>query len=155
MAFAASLGSNLAWVDKLGLHGQLFLTFRTPEGRPAVLRETLHDAAAARCLAGLALAVVDLERMLEIAELARRLTVVAQAGAAGPDGVIQHGVDCIDQSLRMIRRLTFLGRQRRGDPARRQMRAVQRFADIDVAEPRDHTLVEQRRLQARGLAFAG
>ncbi len=32
------------------------------------------------------------------------------------------------------------------------MRAVQRFADIDVAEPRDHALIEQRRLERRLLA---
>ena len=37
---------------------------------------------------------------------------------------------------------------------RRQQRAVERLADIDVAEPRDHALVEQRRLQAGVLAPA-
>src|SRR5437763_16616440 len=35
------------------------------------------------------------------------------------------------------------------------MRAVQRLADIDVAEPRNHALVQQRRLQAGLLAGAG
>ena len=36
---------------------------------------------------------------------------------------------------------------RRGRALRRQMRAVQRLADIDIAEPGDDALVEQRRLQ--------
>ena len=35
------------------------------------------------------------------------------------------------------------------------MRPEQRLADVDVAEPRDHPLVEQRRLQARLLVGAG
>ena len=35
------------------------------------------------------------------------------------------------------------------------MRAKQRLADIDVAEARDHALVEQRRLQAGLLVGAG
>ena len=35
------------------------------------------------------------------------------------------------------------------------MRAKQRLADIDIAEPRDHALVQQRRLQAGLLVGAG
>src|SRR5665213_68427 len=51
----------------------LFLALRAPEGRAPVLGESLDDAAAAGGLAFLAFAVVDLERMLEIAEFARGL----------------------------------------------------------------------------------
>ena len=54
------------------------LALRAPEGRAPVLGEAPDDAAAARGLAFLAFAVVDLERMLEIAELARGLAMIAQ-----------------------------------------------------------------------------
>src|SRR5947207_6417529 len=55
-----------------------FLAPRTPEGRAAVLGEPFDDAAAALGLAFLAFAVVDLERVLEIAELTRGLSMIAQ-----------------------------------------------------------------------------
>ena len=53
-----------------GLLLPLFLALGAPEGRAPVLGETLHDTAATLALAGLAFAVIDLERMLEIAEFA-------------------------------------------------------------------------------------
>src|SRR3954447_2130728 len=55
---------------------RLFLALRAPEGRAAVLDEAPHDAGAARGLALFAFAVVDLKRMLEIAEFARGLAVI-------------------------------------------------------------------------------
>src|SRR6266496_5327606 len=71
---------------------RLLLALRAPEGRAAVLVEAAHDTAAARCLALFAFAVVDPKRMLEIAELARSLAMVAQRRAAGLDRLIQHRV---------------------------------------------------------------
>jgi hypothetical protein len=56
----------------------LFLTFRTPEGRAAILGEAPDDAGAVRGPASLAFAVVDLEGMLEVAEFTRGLTVIPQ-----------------------------------------------------------------------------
>ena len=47
------------------------------------------------------------------------------------------------------------GRDRRGLALGRQQRAVERFADIDVAETRDDALIAERRLQAGLLAGAG
>jgi hypothetical protein len=61
------------------------LTLRTPERRASVLHEALHDPRAAIGFAFLALAVVDLERMLEIAEFAGCLADIAQRRAAGLD----------------------------------------------------------------------
>src|SRR5882757_6588794 len=57
---------------------ELLLAFRAPERRPPVLGEAPDDAAAARRSARLAFAVVDLKRMLEIAELTRGLAMIPQ-----------------------------------------------------------------------------
>src|SRR4051812_13153889 len=130
------------------------LALRAPERRAPVLRKPPHDAAAAGAFAFLALAIVDLERVLEIAELAGGLAVIAQRRAAGLDRLVQHSVNCLDQPFCMIGRfaaggtLGLLRRQRRRKPPRRQMRPEQRLADIDIAEPGDDALVEQRSLQA-------
>src|SRR5216684_2457386 len=58
--------------DHPGMTGPVYslLALRTPERRAAVLGKPLDDAAAAVSLAFLALAVINLKRMLEIAELA-------------------------------------------------------------------------------------
>src|SRR5664279_1031182 len=124
---------------------ELLLAFRAPERRAPVLGEALDDAAAAGGLALLALAIVDLKGMLEIAELAGGLAMIAQRRAAGLDRLVQHRVNRTHQTFGMIGRFTRFFRQRRRQPSRRQMRAIQRLADIDVAEARDHALVEQRR----------
>ena len=97
------------------------LAFRAPEGRTPVLGEPLDDAAASGGLAFLAFAVIDLKRMLEIAEFARGLAMIAQRRAAGLDGLVEHGVNGGDQALGVIGRFVFPGRQRRGRPARRQL----------------------------------
>src|SRR4051794_21575239 len=95
------------------------LAFRAPERRAAVLGEPPHDAAAAGAFACLALAVVDLERVLEIAEFAGGLAMIAQRGAAGFYGLIEHRVNCRHQMLRVVGRFTtgtalgLLRRQRR------------------------------------------
>ncbi len=56
----------------------LFLALRAPKGRAAVLDEALDDAVAAFAAARLAFSVIDLKRMLEIAEFAGRLAMIAQ-----------------------------------------------------------------------------
>src|SRR5215813_3903156 len=76
-------------------HGPSLLALRTPEGRSPVLGEAADHAAAARHATHLAFSVIDLERMLEIAELAGGLAMIAQRRAAGLDRLIQHRVDGI------------------------------------------------------------
>src|SRR3954452_1972275 len=105
------------------------LALRAPEGRAAVLVEAAHRAAAARRLTFLAFAIVDLEGVLEIAKLAGSLAMIAQRRAAGLDRLVQHRVDFRHQPPRVIGGLALLARQRRGQPPRRQMRAVERLAD--------------------------
>ena len=78
------------------------LALRAPERRTAVLGETPDDAAAACGPACLAFAVIDLERMLEIAEFAGGQAMIADRGAAGLDRLVQHRMDRIDQTLGMI-----------------------------------------------------
>src|SRR5689334_6498882 len=131
------------------------LALRAPERRTAVLVEAADGAAAARRPAFFALAVVDLERVLEVAKLARGLAMVAQRRAAGLDRLVQHRVDLFHQPPRVIGSLALLGRERCGQTPRRQMRAIERLADIDVAKSRHHALIEQRRLQAGLLVVAG
>ena len=147
---------NAARPPKRGALLRSFLALRAPEGRASVLDETLYDAAATRGLAFLALAVIDLERMLEIAEFARGLAMIPQRRTAGLDRLVQHRRESPSPSVWHDRSGSDLfGRQRRGQPARRQLRAIQRLADIDVAKPRHHALVEQRRLEAGLLVGAG
>src|SRR2546429_4403172 len=99
-----------------GVSIDLLLALRTPEGRAPILVEAADGAAAARGLALLALAVVDLERMLEIAEFARGLAMVAQRRAAGLDRLVQHRVDFFHQPPRAIGSLVLFGRERRSQP---------------------------------------
>src|ERR1700722_18474687 len=111
-----------------------FLAFRAPECRASVLGEPPHDSATSRGLAFFAFAVVDLKRVLEIAEFAGGLAMIAQRRAAGLDGLIEHAVNRRDQPPGMVGRLCLFGCQCRGQSSRRQMRAEQRLTDIDVAE---------------------
>src|SRR5262245_43180729 len=96
-----------------GVSINLLLALRAPEGRATILVEAADGAAAAGGAAFLALAVVDLERMLEITELARCLAMVAQRRAAGLDRLVQHRVDFFHQPPRVIGGLALLGRKRR------------------------------------------
>ena len=105
--------------------------------------------------AALAFAVVDRELMLEQPELAVGALVIAQRRAAGRDRILEHVADPRHQ-----RKRAFVGRPgaRRdggGAPLGRQPRAPQRLADVDVAEPRHHPLIGERRLEARLLGPTG
>src|ERR1700733_9921936 len=95
------------------------LAFRAPERRASVLGEAPHDAAAACGLAFLAFAVIDLKRVLEIAEFAGGLAMIAQRRAAGLDGLIEHAVNRRDQPLGMVGGLCFFGCQCRSQSSRR------------------------------------
>src|ERR1043166_6596922 len=55
----------------------------------------------------------------------------------------------------MIGGLALFGRKRRGQPPRRQMRTIERLANIDVAKSRHYALVEQRGFQAGLLVVTG
>src|SRR5581483_7967296 len=115
--------------DKRGL----FLARRAIEGRAAVLHDALDLALAA--WAGLALAVIDLEIVLEVAERAVGAAVVAQARTPGLDGV--------DQGNGARGRLAAAVGDGRGRAFRRQPCPKQCLADIDVAEAGDDALIEQ------------
>src|ERR1700730_9197182 len=140
IAFSSLLHARRAH-NLAGPRRDLFLAFRAPKGRAAVLRKAPHDAVTAGSLAFLALAVVDLERMLEIAELAVGLAMIAQRRSASLDGLVQHRVDRRHQAAGVIGRLALFCRERCGQPSRRQMGTKKCLADIDVAETCDHALV--------------
>ena len=70
--------------------------------RPFCTMRLMVPRAAAR-RARLALAVIDAEVVLEIAELAVGAAVVAQRRAAGLDGVLEHRLDRVDQLLARAR----------------------------------------------------
>src|SRR6185437_9011152 len=133
-----------------------FLALRAPESRAAVLGEAADNAAAAGSSTCFAFPVVDLKRMLEVAKLAVGLAVIAQRGAAGLDRLVEHRADRLDQMPGVLGRLASgdalalprPGRKRCCQSPRRQTRAVERLAHIDIAEPRNYALIEQRRLQA-------
>ena len=85
----------------------------------------------------LAFAIVDPEVMLEHAEIAVGEPVIAQRRAAGLDGVVEHRLDAFDQpSGAFVRRAVPAG-DRRGHALGRQQRAMQRLADVNVAESGD------------------
>src|SRR5579871_1717123 len=138
-----------------GRRKRSFLAHRTIKRRAAVLHDALDDAAAAGSRAFSAGAVIDAEVMLEHPERAVGELVIAQRRAAGADCLLEHCLDARDQPRCALgRRAVSVGEGRR--PAfGRQPRSMQSLADIDVAEPGDHALVGQRRLQARFPARAG
>ena len=85
--------------------------------------------------------------MLEIAEFASGLAVVAKRRAAGLDRLVKHVVNRLYQTSGVIGGLALFCRKRCRQPSRRQMRAKQRLADIDVAEACDYALVKQWELR--------
>src|SRR5262249_50311444 len=129
------------------------LAHRAEERRAPVLHHALHCPFAARGGAWFALAVIDAEMMLKISELAVRLAVVAQRRAAGLDRRVEHRLDGLDERVGALVRGA-ARRDGRGAALRRHVCAVQRLADIDVAEARDDGLVEECRLEARLAAGA-
>src|SRR5262245_48359063 len=104
----------------------------------------LDLAGAAR--AGMAFMLIDLPAMLEIAELAIRLDIVAQRRAAGRDRLLEHRLHGPGEALGP---LALHGLRQ---PPRREAGAEQRLRGIDVADPGDDPLVEQGGLDGRALA---
>src|SRR5216684_2966704 len=96
-----------------------FLTYGTKERGAAVLRDAPHRAGAAAGRAAPARAVIDAELVLKAPELAVGTAMVAQRGAAGRNGILEHSLDRRDEAFRMRRRRAVAGRQRRGFPSRR------------------------------------
>ena len=98
------------------------------------------------------LAVVDAKAVLEIAERAVGLTMIAQRRAAGRDGFEKNLADRSGEPVGALGRSAVLAREAAGGAARRQAGPMQGLADIDIAEARDERLVEQRSLERRRLA---
>src|SRR4051812_36954038 len=91
--------------DDLGFQDSL-LTNRTPEGRAAILGEALDDAAASPRRARLAFTIINPEAMLEVAELAGGLAVIAQRRASGLDRIAKHRTDCLHKMRGTFMRCT-------------------------------------------------
>src|SRR6516164_2191239 len=130
------------------------LAHRAEERRSRALHDAL-DRAAVAPLASLAFAVVDREVMLEQAELTIGAAMIAQRGAAGADRIVEHVADAFHQRDGAGVGLARAGRDGRSTPLGRQPRPPQGLADIDVAEPRDDSLIGERGLEACLLAAAG
>ena len=92
--------------------------------------------------------------MLEVSKLAFRRAVISQGGPAGVDRIPKNGLNFGNQPLGARGRLTSARRQGGRLAARRQSRAIERLADIDVPEPGNDTLIEQCCFQAGLLALA-
>ena len=108
------------------------------ERGPAALAELANRARACdACLAG---APVDQELALEPARLAADLRVIPEGGAARPDGGGQDRAKPRRQSLGTA------GADGAGAPARADPGPEQGLAGVDVPDPRDDALIEQRRL---------
>src|SRR5262245_40522471 len=131
------------------------LALQAKERGAAVLGDAAHDAAAAAVRAAATRAIVDAKLVLKAPEFAVGAAVIAQRRAAGGDRSLEHLLDGGDEAHRVRRRHTGARRQGRGFAPRRQPRAVERLADIDVAEAGHDLLVEQRGFEARRLAGAG
>ena len=81
-----------------GVRGGLpALTSRTIKAGAVGLQDAADGSGAAGAVAGFSGAVVDLEGMLEVAGFALGVEPVADAGAAGAQGVLQGGVDGVQQ----------------------------------------------------------
>src|SRR4051812_42409208 len=126
------------------------LADRTEKRRARALYDALDRPLAFRRGALLTGAIVDAEGMLEIAEIAIGLPMIAQRRATCLDRVVQHRLDGIRQGAG--RRAGRAGLQRDGRrlAVRRQMRAMQRLADVDVPQTRNDSLIRQCSLE-RGL----
>ncbi len=124
------------------------LARRAIEGRASRLRDALDRPVAAR--ASLPFAVVDGKSVLEEAELAVCLYVVAERRAAGLDRV---GDDCahgLDQSDQALRRLSVCAHQRSGRALWREPCAPQCLAHVNVAQAGDYALIRKDRFERRG-----
>src|SRR5580704_16624600 len=125
----------------------LLLAARAIVSGALALRERLHRRAAAP--AGLALALVDVQALAEVARRAVGPEVVAQRRAAGADGEFQHRAHRAYQARRLR------ARERRGAALRLQARAEQRFTGVDVAYPDHQVAVHEELLEGNPPPAAG
>src|SRR5690606_9082355 len=119
------------------------------ECRAAALHDAGDRSGATGLAAGLALAVIDREGMLEIAERSVGMHIVAQRRAAGLDRV---GDDRADRRCKPFGALAHLAARRCDRAGRapwRQAGAPQRFRHIYIAEAGNQRLVEESRLERR------
>src|SRR5207342_3515318 len=102
----------------------------------------------ATAAAGLALAPVDRQLLLEVTRRAIGVDVVAQGRAAARDGLAQDRSDRIGESR--------IAPTRDGSSLaqRRDTRGEQRFGGIDVAHPDHDALVHEETLDRRGATAA-
>src|SRR5262245_6357883 len=125
------------------------LADRAVKGRATGLDLAPHGAPAARLDARLAFATIDGKFVLETADTAIGLFVVAQRRATGANGIEQHAFDGRSQALRRRRGLTTPRSQACGTRPRVQPGAIERFTDVDIAETSDNALVHKERLEVR------
>src|SRR5205085_8518032 len=118
----------------------------TEKGRSAGLHDPAHRAAANAARTGIAFMAIDCPAVLEIPELSVGLDVIAQRGPAGFDRLGQDRANPNDQPLRTP------PADRGREASRRDARAEERLANIDVSEPGDDPLIEQRGFDRRHLA---
>src|SRR5258705_9437603 len=118
------------------------LAVRAVEGRAAALDDAPDRSTAA---ARLTFAVIDRKTLRKITELAVGAGEILEGRAARRDRLGEHRVDCRDQPLQPLER------NRPASAARMDAGAIERLADIDVAEAGDDSLVEQQQLD-RGRA---
>lgn len=111
----------------------------------------LHDAfdGAGASGAGVASLAIDLKAFLEIAQRAVGGGVIAQTGATGGDGFVED----IDNSGGKAGDLFALDAAAGAGGV--DAGAEERFADVDVAEAGDETLIEEERLGGGGAARKG
>ena len=99
----------------------------------------------------LAFASVNVKLFLEGAASSVSMAVIADRGAARKERIFEHALDARAKPLRSrfaslaLRKQPCLGVWRQTGPE-------QRFADIDIAEPCDDALVEEKSLERLGLA---
>lgn len=117
--------------------------------------DPLHHARTERRRARLTLPVIDRKPVLKIPRPTLGIAKIAQGGAPDFNGLYKNLAHGISQILQRLLGLVRLGQQASRLDRRQDMGPMQRFGDIDIAQPRHHPLIEQRRLYRRLLALKG
>jgi hypothetical protein len=128
----------------------LLLAAAAKECRTACLCDALHHAPAALGWARLSFTAIYGKGVLKVAKCAVSGTIIAQRGAAGRDGVIQHISDQWHETRGTAARLAPGCRKAGGKPPRAEFCPVKRLTHIDIAKACDVPLVEQKRLEVSG-----
>src|SRR5271163_1390784 len=113
----------------MGSVSRSLLARRTIKRRAAVLHNAFDGAVAAKRAARRALAIVDLEVVLEHAEVAVGLPVIAQRRTAVLDRGIEYRLDGLDQPLGVLVRRALSVGDGRCQAFGRKQRAIKRLAD--------------------------